>query len=199
MTIKYRDEGARPWFDQIQLDQQEHLPSVERLSLECYHFSRDNRGIQCHVNAQSLRSLTLIACTDWQLLLAPELKVSQLIIQAPRWRMDPWSAVPERIILQSFLCKAHDFEELDLESLGITSAIIGAIIKSNGITIRRLRIHNFERAVLLSRTIQPVPQFKSIPSHIIRSICNYCPHLRSLEIDLAEIDITGVSRPFSQN
>lgn len=199
LTIKYRYNEVGPFIDQIDMDEQERLPSIERLSLERYWFSRDNKGIPFHLNAQSLRSLTLVACTNWHLLLGiPEMKLSQLTIRGPKWRMDPWSAVPERIVLQSFLCKGHDFEELDLESLGISHAIIGVIVTSHGSTIRKLRIHNFEHAVLLWGT-QPVPQFKSTPSHLILSICKYCPHLRSLELDLTELDIAGVSESPLQN
>lgn len=191
LTIKYRYNNCVMLIAQIVMDGQERLPSIERLSLERYSFSLDNGGIQFHMNAPSLRSLTLVACRNWHLLLGiPEMKLSQLIILGPKWKMDPWSAVPERIVLQSFLCKGHDFEQLELESLGISHAIIGVIIKSNGSAIRKLRIHNFEHAVLLGGA-QPVPQFKSLPSHIILSICKHCPHLRSLELDLTETDITG--------
>ncbi len=194
LTIKFRYEDARMYLDQIRIDQQEQLPSIERLSLERYFFIRDGSGIQFHIKAQSLWSLTLIACTHWELLLGiPDMKLSQLIIRAPRWKTNPWSAVPERITLQSFLCRDHDFEELELDSLGISHAIIGAIVKKNGSTIRKLRIHNFEHAVRHRTGHQPVPQFKSVPTQIIRNICFYCPHLRSLELDLTETGITGVS------
>lgn len=113
--------------------------------------------------------------------------------------MDPLSAVPERIVLQSFLCKDHDFEELELESLGLSHAIIGVIVKRNGSTIRKLGIRNFEHTVLLWGTNRPASHFKCIPSQLILSISKYCPHLRALELDLNEIDITGVSQPPSQN
>lgn len=200
LTIKYKSDSAHRYSNQIQMDRQERLPSIERLSLERHFFMKDNSGIQFHMNAQSLRSLTLVACVNWHRLLGiPNMKLSQLIIRAPRWKMDPWSAVPERIILQSFLCKDHDFEELELDSLGISHAIIGAIVKRNGSTIRKLRIRNFEHAVIPWGGNQPVLQLKSIPSQIIRNICSFCPHLRSLELDLAETDITGVSEFPSQD
>ena len=200
LTIKYRSDYARPYFDQIRMDRQERLPSIERLSLERYFFNLDNSGIQFHMDAQSLRSLTLVACVSWHLLVGMRnMKLSQLIIRAPWWKMDPGSAATERIILQCFLCKDHDFEELELDSLGISHAIIGAIVRRSGSAIRKLRIHNFEHAVYLGGGNQPVPQLKSIPSQIIRNICSYCPHLRSLELDLAETDITGVSEFPSQD
>ncbi|KAL9075730.1 MAG: hypothetical protein Q9161_001482 [Pseudevernia consocians] len=62
LTIKYRSDYARPYFDQIRMDRQERVPSIERLSLERYFFNLDNSGIQFHMDAQSLRSLTLVAC-----------------------------------------------------------------------------------------------------------------------------------------
>lgn len=81
-----------------------------------------------------------------------------------------------------------------MESLGVSRAIIGVIVKRNGSTIRKLHIHNLEQAVLLWRTDQPVPQCESsIPSHVILSIWSYCPHLRSPELDLTKTDITGHS------
>ena len=136
LTIDYRYDGIGPSIDQIHMDRQEQLPSIERLSLEHYCVGLDNRGIQLHMSARSLRSLTLVACKNWHLLLGiPEIKLSQLIIRCPKWKMDPWSAVPERIVLQSFLCKDHNFEELELESLGLSHAMIGVIVKRNGSTI----------------------------------------------------------------
>lgn len=62
LTIKYRYDGIGPSIDQIHMDRQEQLPSIERLSLERYCFGLDNRGIQSHMSARSLRSLTLVAC-----------------------------------------------------------------------------------------------------------------------------------------
>lgn len=200
LTIKYRYEDARPFIDQIPMDGQERLPSIEWLSLERYRFGPDNNGLQFHMNVRSLRSLTLVACTDWHLFLGmPELKLSQLIIRAPRWKVPPWPAVYERTILQAFLCKDHDFKELELESLGISYANIDMIVKRNGGTLRKLRIHNFEHAVFFGSINKPVLQVRSIPSKIISSICSCCPNLRSLELDLTETDITGVSGTPSQN
>ena len=200
LAIKYRYEHGGPFIHQIHMDRQERLPSIERLSLERYHFSLDNRGLQFHLNTQSLRSLTLVACRDWHLLLQlPDMKLSQLAIRKLWWRTDPWSAVSERMILQSFLCRGHDFEELELESLGLSHAMIRTVVKNTGATVRKLRIHNFEHAAIPLSTNQPVPLFKSVPAHIILSLANYCSHLHSLELDLAETDITGVSEPSSHS
>ena len=85
LTIKFTYEDARMYFDQIRIDRQEQLPSIERLSLECYFLIRDSSGIQFDIKTQSLWSLTLVACTQWDLLLGiPNMKLSQLIIRAPR-------------------------------------------------------------------------------------------------------------------
>ena len=198
LSIKYRYKDTRPFIDQIHMEREERLPSIERLSLDGYRFRSDHRAIQFHIIAQSVRSLTLIAPRDWHLLLEnSQMNLSQLIIRGPRWKMDPWTAVSERLVLQSFLCKRHRLEELELESVGIPHAIVGKIVERNGRTIRKLRIHTLEHAVFVPGNKQPAPQSTSIPSYVISSIQRYCTHLRSLELDLTETDISGVSNPFS--
>ena len=194
LTIKYTYQGARSSIGRIQMEREERLPSIERLTLDGYCFGLDDREINFHLDAQCIRSLTLVACKTLHLLLVTaQLKLSQLIIRGPRWEMDLWSAVSERSILETFLCKGHGFDELELESLGIPYAIVGMIFKENGSTIRKLRLHNFEHAVLCRSHSQPVPQFKSIPLNIIYRIRSCCPNLPSLELDLTETDIIGVS------
>ena len=198
LTVKYRHQGARPPVDRIQMEREERLPSIERLSLEGYCFGPDYREIKFHMNAQCLRSLTLVACTNVQLfLLTAKIKLSQLIIRGPRWEIDPWPPASGQIVLGCFLCKGHGFEELELESLGIPHSIVGRIVKNNGSTIRKLRLHNFEHAILQQGSSQPVSQLNSIPWNVIDRIRTCCPHLQSLELDLTETDIIGVSERHS--
>lgn len=199
LTIKYRCEDARPVIDQIQMDRQEALPSIERLSLERYRFNLNKGGVQVHLNAQSLRSLTLVACTSRHLLLEiPEMRLSQL---------SSGSQIGKRIHGERSLNVSYyspPFTKFTTSrslngSLGILHATIGVIVKRNASTTPRLRIQNFEHAVLIWGTDQPVPQFKSIPSHVILSIWKLCPHIRSLVLDRTETDITAVSETPSQN
>lgn len=75
LTFCIRHEAEGRFVDQIDIDPQEWLPCIERLSLECYRFDSDRRGVQFHLSVHNLRSLTLIACTNWHLLLGlPEMK-----------------------------------------------------------------------------------------------------------------------------
>ena len=67
LTIKYRRQRARLPVDRIQMEREERLPSIERLSLEGYCFGRDDREIYYHMDAKCLRSLTLVACTNLHL------------------------------------------------------------------------------------------------------------------------------------
>lgn len=200
LTIKNRYPNARPLIEPIQVEQDERLPSVQRLSLEHYQFTRDIRGLQFHIDVQSLRSLVLVACANWHLLLEiPHFKLSQLIIRRARRRTVSGLAVSEKIILQSFLCGGHGFEELELESLGIFNTTIDDTVKSNsGSTIRKLRLHNLEHYVFTRGTNQPVPRLRSTPFPTILNICRYCTHLQSLELDLTETDIISVSEDFPQ-
>lgn len=194
LTIKYKPGNTRPFICHIQMEPGERLLSIERLSLEHYVFGLDNSEIQCHMNGQHLRSLILVACINPQILLASvQMKLSQLIIRGPMWNRSAWLALPDGWQLESFLCKGHGLQELELESLGISYEIVRPIVQINGATIRKLRFHNFEHAVLLPGSRQPILLFKSIPSHIIHSIWSFCPHLQSLELDLDETDITRVS------
>lgn len=194
LTIKYRYGSTYPFLAQILMKPGERLPSIERLSLERYNFGLTDGEIQFHMNGQHLRSLILVACMNMQILLAGvQMKLSQLIIRGPWWKPSNLSAISDRIQIESFLCKGHSLQELELESLGISYDVVRQIVQSNGDTIRKLRFHNFEHAILLLGCRQPVLQFKSIPPHIIHSIWSYCPHLQSLELDLTETDITTVS------
>ena len=69
LTMCIRHEADGRLVDQTDMDPQERLPRIERLSLECYRFDSDMRGLQFHLSVHNLRSLTLIACTNWHLLL----------------------------------------------------------------------------------------------------------------------------------
>lgn len=194
LTIKYNYGSTWPAIVPIGLTPEERSPSIERLSLEYHHFIPRNGETQLHINGRRLRSLILVDCTNPQRLLAGfPMKLSQLIIRGPRWVSNALRAVSDRIQIESALCKGYGLQELELESLGISHEIIKPIVKSNGDTIRKLRLHKFEHGILTQSYRQPVLQFKSIPPHIIHSIWSFCPHLQSLELDLTETDITRVS------
>lgn len=58
--------------------------------------------------------------------------------------MDPWSAIPERIVLKPFLYKGHDFEGLVPEILGISYRTIGSgeLLESYASTISNTRTYS---------------------------------------------------------
>ena len=110
MTIRNRYDNTHrfidQFIDQVQMEREKLLPSIEKLSLERYRFDVHDIGIQCHINAQSLRSLTSVACANLQvLLIIARLKLSQLIIWVLRCAGSPWPAVSERIMLECLLAK----------------------------------------------------------------------------------------------